>query len=105
VSASREHRSVGLAALAVIAIGVCTVRWMLGPAEDGAMVLRWPDAAVIGFRTSALLSGISIGVALAISGLLLQVLLRNPLASPFILGVSSGAGLGVRGDVRCITVA
>ncbi len=95
MSAERQYRRASLAGLAATAIAVCIVRWMLGPAADGAIVLSWPDAAVIGFRTSALLSGISIGVALAISGLLLQVLLRNPLASPFILGVSSGAGLGV----------
>jgi iron complex transport system permease protein len=35
------------------------------------------------------------GVALAVAGVLLQALLRNPLASPFILGVSSGSALGV----------
>lgn len=35
------------------------------------------------------------GAALAVSGLLMQTLFRNPLADPSILGVSSGAGLGV----------
>ena len=36
-----------------------------------------------------------IGCCLAVSGVILQALLRNALASPFILGLSSGAGLGV----------
>ena len=35
------------------------------------------------------------GVALSVSGLQMQVLFRNPLAGPYVLGVSSGASLGV----------
>ncbi|MBD98739.1 MAG: iron ABC transporter [Verrucomicrobia bacterium] len=35
------------------------------------------------------------GIALSISGLLMQNLFQNPLAGPYILGISSGAGLGV----------
>jgi iron complex transport system permease protein len=35
-----------------------------------------------------------VGAALACSGVVFQVLLRNPLADPYILGISSGAGLG-----------
>jgi len=41
-----------------------------------------------------LLAGL-VGAALACSGVVLQAVLRNPLADPYILGVSSGAGLGV----------
>ena len=36
-----------------------------------------------------------VGCALAVAGLALQALLRNPLAEPYILGISSGAGVGV----------
>ena len=36
-----------------------------------------------------------VGAALACAGVVFQVLLRNPLADPYILGISSGAGLGV----------
>ncbi len=35
------------------------------------------------------------GMSLAVSGLLMQTLFRNPLAGPYVLGVSSGASLGV----------
>lgn len=41
----------------------------------------------------ALLAG-GVGAGLALAGLTLQTLLRNPLADPFIIGVSSGASLG-----------
>ncbi|MEX0742622.1 MAG: iron chelate uptake ABC transporter family permease subunit, partial [Phycisphaeraceae bacterium] len=44
-------------------------------------------------RRDRLLIGLTVGAALAISGTLLQSLLRNPLASPYILGLSSGAAL------------
>ena len=39
------------------------------------------------------------GAALALSGLAMQTVLRNPLAEPYILGVSSGAAVGVLGAV------
>jgi iron complex transport system permease protein len=35
------------------------------------------------------------GASLAIAGLQMQTPFRNPLADPFVLGISSGAGLGV----------
>jgi iron complex transport system permease protein len=57
--------------------------------------LAWPDPSYAEFRWAALANAVIAGVALSVSGVLLQALLRNPLASPFILGVSSGAGLGV----------
>jgi iron complex transport system permease protein len=52
------------------------------------------DAAILWLRfRRALLAGI-VGAALAASGSTLQSLLRNPLADPFILGVSGGAAVG-----------
>ena len=38
---------------------------------------------------------ICVGIALSLSGLLMQTLFRNPLAEPYVLGISSGASLGV----------
>lgn len=38
---------------------------------------------------------VATGVALSISGLMMQTLFRNPLAGPYVLGISSGASLGV----------
>ena len=46
-------------------------------------------------RVFRLLAGSAVGAALGTAGLALQGLLRNPLAEPYILGISSGAGVGV----------
>jgi iron complex transport system permease protein len=48
---------------------------------------------IFGLRMPRVLAGFACGALLALSGVLLQALLRNPLADPFILGVSSGASL------------
>ena len=45
-------------------------------------------------RLPRLVLGMAVGASLAVSGVLLQGLFRNPLADPGIVGVSAGAGLG-----------
>lgn len=50
---------------------------------------------LIDYRLPKAISAILAGGGLAISGLLMQTLFRNPLAGPFVLGLSSGASLGV----------
>lgn len=47
------------------------------------------------FRLPKAISAIVAGAALSVSGLLMQTLFRNPLAGPFVLGISNGASLGV----------
>lgn len=47
------------------------------------------------FRIPKAITAILAGSALAVSGLLMQTLFRNPLAGPYILGISSGASLGI----------
>lgn len=47
------------------------------------------------FRLPKAFTAIFVGIGLAISGLLMQTLFRNPLAGPYVLGLSSGASLGV----------
>ncbi|GAA4933686.1 iron ABC transporter permease [Algibacter agarivorans] len=47
------------------------------------------------YRLPKSLTAIIVGSGLGISGLLMQTLFRNPLAGPFVLGISSGASLGV----------
>ena len=55
-----------------------------------------PDhAAIIDFRAPRTLAGLLVGIALGISGALIQALTRNPLADPGILGVNSGAAFAV----------
>ncbi len=50
---------------------------------------------VVGSRLPQALTAMLAGAGLAVSGLMLQTAMRNPLAGPSILGISSGAGLGV----------
>ena len=50
---------------------------------------------IIQFRLPKAITAILVGSGLGISGLLMQTLFRNPLAGPFVLGISSGASLGV----------
>ena len=50
---------------------------------------------VIDYRLPQAVTAIFAGAALSVAGLLMQTLFRNPLADPSMLGISSGAGLGV----------
>ena len=53
------------------------------------------DYIITNYRLPKAITAIIAGGGLAISGLLMQTLFRNPLAGPFVLGLSSGASLGV----------
>lgn len=53
------------------------------------------ETIVINYRLPKTITAILVGSGLSISGLLMQTLFRNPLAGPFVLGISSGASLGV----------
>jgi iron complex transport system permease protein len=59
-------------------------------AEKGA----W-EIILFEFRIPKAITAILAGAALATSGLQMQTFFRNPLAGPFVLGISSGASLGV----------
>lgn len=50
---------------------------------------------ILNYRIPKSITAILVGSGLGISGLLMQTLFRNPLAGPFVLGISSGASLGV----------
>ncbi len=50
---------------------------------------------IINYRLPKAIAAILVGMGLSISGLLMQTLFRNPLAGPYVLGLSSGASLGV----------
>jgi len=50
---------------------------------------------LLNFRLPKAITAILTGAALSVAGLMMQTLFRNPLAEPYILGVSSGASLGV----------
>ena len=51
-------------------------------------------SSVLELRLSRAMSGFVTGATLALSGVLMQALLRNPLADPYVLGLSGGASVG-----------
>lgn len=84
-----------LFSLFVLVLGLCLGKVMLSP-QRVAAVLMGEGGAGLSFiveqlRLPRLLLGGLIGGALAVSGLILQAIVRNPLASPDLLGLSSGA--------------
>ena len=68
---------------------------LLGPSGIG-----FPDTAtvsgqaILSLRLGRFFMGLLAGAALSASGTVFQAILRNPLAEPYVLGVSGGAGLG-----------
>jgi iron complex transport system permease protein len=67
----------------------------LGVFAVGDDASKTTDAILLHLRMPRVLLGFLVGTALASVGVILQALLRNPLADPYLLGVSSGSALGV----------
>jgi iron complex transport system permease protein len=63
-----------------------------GPTDPALGVLR--DGIVWDLRLPRVLTAAAVGAGLAIAGAVMQGLTRNPLADPYLLGLSSGASLG-----------
>jgi iron complex transport system permease protein len=89
------RNSAGLAAPAMILASLLLVAVALG-VTFGAVSLDDPSARTIllQLRLPRVLLAAAIGATLAVAGVTFQTLLRNPLADPFILGVSGGAAAG-----------
>ena len=105
-----------LAGLALIALAVFLLSLAVGsvriPIDEIVAVLLGGDASkpawatiVLKFRLPKALTAMLAGAALSVSGLQMQTLFRNPLAGPFVLGISSGASLGVAMTVLLAGVA
>ena len=71
--------------------------WLLsdGLYTKGEGLTQLGQQLFLNLRLPRAITAILAGAALSVSGLMMQTLFRNPLAGPYILGVSSGAGLGV----------
>ncbi len=50
---------------------------------------------IINYRLPKAITAVLVGMGLSVSGMLMQTLFRNPLAGPYVLGLSSGSSLGV----------
>lgn len=68
---------------------IWTAIWSPGSLDSPAVQIVWE------LRLPRVIAAVLGGAALALSGLVLQTVFRNPLAGPYVLGVSSGASLGV----------
>lgn len=85
-----------LAAAAALAVGVgsaglpvgAVVEALRGTADEPTRVIVWE------LRLPRILLAALVGGALALAGAVFQALLRNPLADPYVLGVSGGAAVG-----------
>jgi iron complex transport system permease protein len=53
------------------------------------------ETIILNFRLPKAITALVVGIALSLSGLQMQTVFRNPMAGPYVLGISSGASLGV----------
>ena len=99
---NRQRAILILASLSLLAVASFGLALMVGsyqvaPAEVFAALLGQEGGAgdiVLQLRLPRALAGFACGGLLALAGALMQVLLRNPLADPYVLGISGGAGVG-----------
>jgi iron complex transport system permease protein len=83
--------AVFLAALLTGSSGISLPRALAALTGRGDEVTR---TVLLDVRLPRVLAGFGVGSLLALSGVLLQALFRNPLADPYVLGVSGGAAVG-----------
>jgi len=92
-----------LAALALVALAAFAFALTAGSVDIGvgavARALLWPvddasGAVVRELRLPRAMAAFAVGALLALAGTMMQVLLRNPLADPYVLGLSGGAACG-----------
>ena len=89
--------SLSLLAVASFGLALMVGSYQVAPAEVFAALLGQEGGAgdiVLQLRLPRALAGFACGGLLALAGALMQVLLRNPLADPYVLGISGGAGVG-----------
>ena len=84
--ASRKRGIKVIIFLSLILFLACALAMVTGPVELSKNIFM--------LRLVRILLGITAGAGLATCGVVFQAILRNPLAEPYVLGVSSGAGLG-----------
>ncbi len=98
VTLRRAVRLTGIAVLIAVSALVCALA--VGPTHvnlSEVLALNHQSLdyqKVVDYRLPRALAAAITGAALALGGVTFQVLVRNPLASPFVLGVSSGGSLG-----------
>lgn len=109
--ANRRLHATAFLALWLLLIASATIAVTLGPADitptevwttilhhlglvPESPVSRLRDAIVWELRLPRVIAAMGVGAGLALAGVVMQALTRNPLADPYLLGLSSGAALG-----------
>ncbi len=86
-----RHRRSAALLLAIALVGAIGLRILTGPAE-----LAPPrDSVELRLRSTRIAAAVTVGAALSAAGAMLQALTHNPLASPSLLGITSGSGFSV----------
>lgn len=80
--------------MATVLVGLVLIAITLTASQSG-WHLQWPSDLLMSLRWPRVLTAASAGVGMAVAGVVLQRLIRNPLASPDILGLSAGATLAL----------
>jgi len=86
-----------VAVIGAVIVGLQSGATWLAPSDVIAALAdpMAPGAAIVrGLRLPRVLLAFLVGGSLAVTGAALQALVRNPLADPYLLGISGGAGLG-----------
>jgi iron complex transport system permease protein len=78
--------------LGLFVLAVCTLSLFAGSVR--VPLSEMATSPIVRLRIARIVLGLLAGAALSVAGGVFQALLRNPLAEPYVLGVSSGAGLG-----------
>ncbi|WP_344929367.1 iron ABC transporter permease [Aquimarina addita] len=83
--------------VANISLGSVLIPWLdtINSLWGGAVEKESWRHIIISYRLPKACTAIIVGSGLGVSGLLMQTLFRNPLAGPYVLGISSGASLGI----------
>lgn len=89
----RRDAWIALVLLAVLLLAAIVVSLLIGSVGLSPGEL-WKSSILWQIRLPRVLLAALIGLLLALSGVILQGILRNPLADPYILGVSAGGALG-----------
>ena len=103
---SKKIRSILFISFAILLVGFFVMDLISGqvsiPLKEVFKILLGQESSkstweyiILNFRLPKAITAILVGMGLSISGLLMQTLFRNPLAGPYVLGLSSGSSLGV----------
>lgn len=90
--------AVGYVCIAMAGLAIGSVPLPIGQVVAGLLgkeVNEITQVILFDVRLTRTITALLVGAALGVTGLMMQTLFRNPLADPYVLGVSSGASLGV----------